>query len=68
MKVREKLDKISISSAVSVDRDLYFSIKDGNMNKDEIVSFLDQILSEVPVPKPLLRTRKLQGQSSNLKM
>ena len=48
MKVKEKRDKISISSAVSVDGDLYFTIKEGSMNEDDIISFLDQLLSEIP--------------------
>ncbi len=47
MRVREKRDKISISSTVSVDGDLYFAIKEGSMNEDDILSFLDQILSEI---------------------
>ncbi len=47
MKVREKRDKISISSAVSVNGDLYFAIKEGSMNEDDIISFLDQLFSEI---------------------
>ncbi len=45
--VREKRERISISSAVSADGDLYFSIKEGSMNEDDILSFLDQLLSEI---------------------
>ncbi len=47
IRVREKRDKISISSAVSADGDLYFAIKEGSMNEDDILSFLDQLLSEI---------------------
>ena len=47
MRVREKRDKISISYAVSVGGDLYFAIKEGSMNEDDILSFLDQLLSEI---------------------
>jgi len=48
MKVKEKRDKISISSAVSVDGDLYFMTKEESMNEDDIISFLEQLLSEIP--------------------
>ena len=45
--VKERRDKISLSSAVSVDGDLYFTLKDGSMNEDDIISFLDQLLSDI---------------------
>jgi len=48
MKVKEKRDKISISSAVSVDGNLYFMTKDESMNEDDIISFLEQLLLEIP--------------------
>ena len=48
MKVKEKRDKISISSAVSVDGNLYFMTKNDSMNKNDIISFLKQLLSEIP--------------------
>ena len=48
IKVRERRDKISLSSAVSTDGNLYFTIKDGSMNEDDIISFLDKLLSEIP--------------------
>ena len=44
---REKMDRISISSAVSADGDLYFATKEWSMNEDDILSFLDQLLSEI---------------------
>ena len=47
MKVKEKRDRISISSAVTPDGDLYFMIKDGSFNGDDIILFLDQLLSEL---------------------
>lgn len=48
MKVREKRDRISISSAVTVDGDLYFMLKEESMNEDDTISFLEQLLSEIP--------------------
>ena len=47
MKVREKRDRISISSAVSTEGYLYFMIREGSMNEDDIMAFLDQLLSEI---------------------
>ena len=47
MKVRERRDKISISSAVTEDGDLYFMIAKGRMNEDHIITFLDQLLSGI---------------------
>ena len=47
IRVREKRDKISISYAVSVGGDLYFAIKEGSMNEDDILSFLNHLLSEI---------------------
>ena len=47
LRVREKRDKISISSAVSADDALYFAIKEGSMNEDYILSFQDHLLSEI---------------------
>ena len=47
IEVREKRDKISISSAVTEDGDLYFMIAKESMNEDHIIMFLDQILSEI---------------------
>jgi hypothetical protein len=47
IRVREKRDRIFISSAVSVDGDPYFAIKEGSMNEDDIISFLDQLFSEI---------------------
>ncbi len=47
IRVREKRNKISISYAVSLDGDLYFAIKEGSMNDDDIISFLDQLFSEI---------------------
>ena len=47
MKVRERRDKISISSAVTEDGDLYFMIVKESMNEDHIIGFLDQLLSDI---------------------
>ena len=47
MKVRERRDKISISSAVTEDGNLYFMIVKESMNEDHIITFLDQLLSEI---------------------
>ena len=47
MKVRERRDKISISSAVTEDGDLYFMIAKERMNEDHIITFLDQLLSGI---------------------
>ena len=47
MKVRERRDKISISSAVTEDGDLYFMIVKESMNEDHIITFMDQLLSEI---------------------
>lgn len=47
IKVRAKRDKISVSSAVSVDGDLYFTLKEGSMNEDDIIAFLEQLLSKI---------------------
>lgn len=47
MKVKENRDRISITSAVTPDGNLYFTIKEGSMDSDDIMHFLDQILSEI---------------------
>ena len=48
MKVREKRSKVSISSAVSVDGNLYSMIKNESMNENDIISLLEQLLLEIP--------------------
>jgi len=47
MKVKENSDRISISSAVTSGGDLYFMIREGSMDSDDIIHFLDQLLSEI---------------------
>lgn len=47
MKVKERRDKISISSAVTPDGDLYFMIREESMKGNDTISFLDQLLSEI---------------------
>ncbi|EQD55576.1 ISXoo2 transposase [mine drainage metagenome] len=47
MRVKERRDRISISSAVTPDGDLYFMIKEGSMNGDDTIIFLEQLLSEI---------------------
>ena len=47
IQVRGKRDRISISSAVTEDGDLYFMIVKESMNEDHTISFLDQLLSEI---------------------
>ena len=49
MKVRERRDKISISSAVTEDGDIYFMIVKERMNEDHLIAFLDQLLSDIEV-------------------
>ena len=41
-------DKISISSAVTPDGDLYLMIREERMKGKDTISFLDQLLSEIP--------------------
>ncbi len=45
--IKERRDKISISSAVTEDGNLYFMIVKESMNEDHIIKFLDQLLSEI---------------------
>ena len=47
MMARENRDRISITSAVTPDGNLYFMIKDGSMNSDDMVKFMEQLLSEI---------------------
>ena len=47
MKVKERRDKISISSAVTEDGELYFMIARESMNGNHIMTFLDHLLSEI---------------------
>ena len=47
MRVKENRDRISITSAVTPDSELYFMIRDGSMDSDYIIHFLDQLLSEI---------------------
>lgn len=47
MRVKEKRDKISISSAVTEEGHLYFMIAKESMNEDHTIMFLEQLLSEI---------------------
>ena len=47
MSVKEARDRISIVSAVSEDGELFFSMKYESMRDHDIVSFLEQLLSEI---------------------
>ena len=47
MMARENRDRISITSAVTPDGNLYFMIKDGSMNSNDMVKFMEQLLSEI---------------------
>ena len=47
MKVKDNRDGISITSAVTPDGDLYFMIRERSMGSEDIISFLDQLLSEI---------------------
>ena len=47
MKVKERRDRISITSAVTPDGDLYFMIKEGSPDGNDIISFLEQLLAEI---------------------
>lgn len=47
MKVKERRDKASISSAVTVHGDLYSMIREESMKGKDIISFLDQLLCEI---------------------
>lgn len=46
MMARENRDRISITSAVTPDNGLYFMIKDGSMNSNDMVKSMEQLLSE----------------------
>jgi len=45
--VKESRDRISLSSAVTEHGDLYFMIKKESMNEDDIILFLEQLLTEI---------------------
>ena len=47
IKTKENRDRISITSAVTPDGNLYFMIKEGSMDSNDIISFLDQLFSEI---------------------
>ena len=47
IKVEENRGRISITSAVTPDGGLYFMIREGSMDSEDIISFLDQLLSEI---------------------
>jgi transposase len=47
MRVKEARDKISIVSAVSEDGELYFAITGESMRDNNIIAFLEQLLSEI---------------------
>ena len=47
MKVKENRERISITSSVTPDGDLYFMIRERSMDSEDIISFLDQLLSEI---------------------
>ncbi len=47
IKVEENRGRISITSAVTPDGGLYFMIRKGSMDSEDIISFLDQLLSEI---------------------
>jgi len=47
MRVKERRDRISLSSAVTEDGYLYFMIKKESMNENDIISFLEQLLTEI---------------------
>ena len=47
MMARENRDRISITSAVTPDGNLYFMIKEGSMNSNDMVKFMEQLLSEI---------------------
>ena len=40
MMARENRDRISITSAVTPDGNLYFMIKEGSMNSDDMIKFI----------------------------
>ena len=44
--VRENRDRISITSAVTPDSGLYFKIKEGSRNSNDVVKLMEQLLSE----------------------
>lgn len=48
MKVKERRDKVSISSVVKPDGDLYFMIREESMKGRDTISFPKQILCEIP--------------------
>ncbi len=45
--VKESRDRISLSSAVTENGDLYFMIKKESMNENDIILFLEQLLTEI---------------------
>ena len=47
MSVKEAGDKISIVSAVSEDGELFFAIKYESMRDLDIITFLEQLLTEI---------------------
>ncbi len=47
MMARENRDRISITSAVTPDGNLYFMIKEGSMNSNDIINFMEHLLSEI---------------------
>ncbi len=47
MMARENRDRISITSAVTPDGGLYFMIKEGSMNSNDMINFMEQLLSEI---------------------
>ena len=46
-KTKENRDRISVTSAVTHDGNLYFMIKEGSMDSNDIIRFLEQLLSEI---------------------
>ena len=46
-KTKENRDRISVTSAVTHDGNLYFMIKEGSMDSNDTIRFLEQLLSEI---------------------
>ena len=47
IKTKENRDRISITSAVTPDGEVYFMTKEGSMDSNDIIRFLDQLFSEI---------------------
>ncbi|MCL5790708.1 MAG: IS630 family transposase [Candidatus Thermoplasmatota archaeon] len=47
IKTKENRDRISVTSPVTHDGNLYFMIKEGSMDSNDTIRFLEQLLSEI---------------------